>query len=257
MKIKTLIVDDEPLARERIRRMLQDEKDITIVGECVGGLEAVETIERVAPALVFLDIQMPQMNGFEVLQSIELPNMPVVIFVTAFDQYALKAFEFHALDYLLKPFSKDRLRSALNRAREQIEMTQPNTVDQRITALLNDFKTENKYLERLLLKSSGRIYFVKTDEVDWIESAGNYAKLHVGQQTHLLRETMSGLEESLNPENFLRIHRSCIVNIDRVKELHPLFSGDYVVVMQDKRELTLSRNYRDRLLNLFKKQKSA
>ena len=257
MKIKTLIVDDEPLARERIRRMLQDEKDITIVGECVGGLEAVETIEKISPELVFLDIQMPQMNGFEVLQSIELPNMPVIIFVTAFDQYALKAFEFHALDYLLKPFSKDRLRSALNRAREQIEMTQPNTVDERITALLNDFKGENKYLERLLLKSSGRIYFVKTDEVDWIESAGNYAKLHVGQQTHLLRETMSGLEESLNPENFLRIHRSCIVNIDRVKELHPLFSGDYVVIMQDKRELTLSRNYRDRLLNLFKKQKLA
>ena len=257
MKIKTLIVDDEPLARERIRRMLQDEQDIAIVGECVGGLEAVETIERLAPDLVFLDIQMPQMNGFEVLQSIELPQMPIVIFVTAFDQYALKAFEFHALDYLLKPFSKDRLRSALNRVREQIEMTQPNTVDERITALLSDLKTENKYLERLLLKSSGRIYFVKTEEIDWIESAGNYAKLHVGQQTHLLRETMSGLEESLNPENFLRIHRSCIVNIDRVKELHPLFSGDYVVIMNDKRELTLSRNYRDRLLNLFKKQKNA
>ncbi len=257
MKIKTLIVDDEPLARERVRRMLQDEKDIAIVGECVGGLEAVETIERIAPDLVFLDIQMPQMNGFEVLQSIEPPNVPVIIFVTAFDQYALKAFEFHALDYLLKPFSKDRLRSALNRVREQIQITQPNTVDERLTALLNDLKTENKYLERLLLKSSGRIYFVKTDEVDWIESAGNYAKLHVGRETHLLRETMSGLEESLNPENFLRIHRSCIVNIDRVKELHPLFSGDYMVIMQDKRELTLSRNYRDRLLNLFKKQKHA
>ncbi|HLM61839.1 MAG TPA: LytTR family DNA-binding domain-containing protein [Pyrinomonadaceae bacterium] len=257
MKIKTLIVDDEPLARERIRRMLQDEKDITIVGECIGGLEAVETIERIAPDLVFLDIQMPQMNGFEILQSIELPTMPVIIFVTAFDQYALKAFEFHALDYLLKPFSKDRLRSALSRAREQIEMAQPNTVDDRLSALLSDFKSENKYLERLLLKSSGRIYFVKTDEIDWIESAGNYAKLHVGQETHLLRETMSGLEESLNPENFLRIHRSCIVNIDRVKELHPLFSGDYVVIMRDNRELTLSRNYRDRLLKLFKKQKLA
>jgi len=257
MKIKTLIVDDEPLARERIRRMLQDEKDIAIVGECVGGLEAVEAIERLTPDLVFLDIQMPQMNGFEVLQSIELPNVPVIIFVTAFDQYALKAFEFHALDYLLKPFSKDRLRAALNRAREQIEISQPNTVDERLTALLNDLKSENKYLERLLLKSSGRIYFVKTDEVDWIESAGNYAKLHVGRETHLLRETMSGLEESLNPENFLRIHRSCIVNIDRVKELHPLFSGDYMVIMHDKRELTLSRNYRDRLLNLFKKQKHA
>jgi two-component system LytT family response regulator len=155
MKIKTLIVDDEPLARERIRRMLQDEKDITIVGECIGGLEAVETIERIAPDLVFLDIQMPQMNGFEILQSIELPTMPVIIFVTAFDQYALKAFEFHALDYLLKPFSKDRLRSALSRAREQIEMAQPNTVDDRLSALLSDFKSENKYLERLLLKSSG------------------------------------------------------------------------------------------------------
>ncbi|MDQ3062554.1 MAG: LytTR family DNA-binding domain-containing protein [Acidobacteriota bacterium] len=257
MKIKTLIVDDEPLARERIRRMLQDEKDIVIVGECVGGLEAVETIEQIAPDLVFLDIQMPQMSGFEVLQSIEPPNVPVVIFVTAFDQYALKAFEFHALDYLLKPFSKDRLRSALNRAREQIQITQPKTVDERIAAFLNDLKNDNKYLDRLLLKSSGRIYFVKTDEVDWIESAGNYAKLHVGRETHLLRETMSGLEESLNPEKFLRIHRSCIVNIDRVKELHPLFSGDYVVIMHDKCELTLSRNYRDRLLNLFKKQKHA
>ncbi len=255
MKIKTLIVDDEPLARERIRRMLHDEKDILIAGECVGGLEAVETIEKILPDLVFLDVQMPQMNGFEVLQTLELPNMPVVIFVTAFDQYALKAFEFHALDYLLKPFSKDRLRSALIRAREQIHITQPNNVDERITALLNDLKAESKYLDRLLIKSSGRIYFVKTDEVDWIESAGNYAKLHVGKEKHLLRETMGSLEESLNPEKFLRIHRSCIVNIDRVKELHPLFSGDYVVMLHNGQELTLSRNYRDRLLNLFKMQK--
>ncbi|HSK73863.1 MAG TPA: LytTR family DNA-binding domain-containing protein [Pyrinomonadaceae bacterium] len=255
MKIRTLVVDDEPLARERIRRMLHEENDIEIVGECIGGMEAVETIENLHPDLVFLDIQMPQMNGFEVLQLTELTKLPIIIFVTAFDQYALKAFEFHALDYLLKPFSKDRLRSALDRVREQLKGNSNGDFDERIAALLSDLKKENKVLDRLLLKSSGRIYFVKAEEIDWIESAGNYAKLHVGRETHLLRETMSGLEETLDPEKFLRIHRSCIVNIDRVKELHPLFSGDYLVILQDKQELTLSRNYRDRLLNHFKKHK--
>lgn len=253
MKIPALIVDDEPLARDRIRRMLGGEPDIEIVGECVGGVQAVEQIEARRPTLVFLDVQMPEMSGFEVLRVISPEAMPFVIFVTAYDRYAIQAFEFHALDYLLKPFDEERLRAALARAREEIKKRQFGNFDERVGALLGDLKPENKYVERFVLKSIGRIYFIKTDEIDWIEAAGNYVNLHVGKENHLLRETMNNVESRLDPDRFLRIHRSTIVNIDFIRELSPLFNGDYTVTLNDDTALTLSRKYHDRLLQLFDK----
>lgn len=253
MKIKTLIVDDEPIARDRMRRMLREEPDIEIIGECGNGREAVSIISENEPDLVFLDIQMPEMNGFETLRSIAAEKIPVIIFVTAYDQYAIQAFDVHALDYLLKPFNRERFERAVTRARQQIEKSQPENIDERLASLLSDLKIGKKYLERLVVKSVGRVFFLRTDEIDWIEAAGNYAKLHVKRESHLIRETMNGLESKLNPDKFLRIHRSTLVNIDCIKELHPLFSGDYTVLLKNGVELTLSRNYRDRLLELFEK----
>lgn len=253
MKIKTLVVDDEPLARDKVKRFLRDEADVEIVGECTNGKEAVSAIKKLSPDLVFLDIQMPEMNGFQVLQSIGTSQMPAVIFATAYDQYAIQAFDVHALDYLLKPFNRERFRKAIERVREQINTHGTDDIDKRLRTLLADLKTEKKYLERLVIKSVGRVFFLKTKEIDWIEAAGNYVKLHVGRDSHMLRETMNGLESKLDPDKFLRIHRSTLVNIDRIKELHPLFSGDYTVMLQNGAELTLSRSYRDRLLELFEK----
>lgn len=252
-KIRALICDDEPLARERIRRYLGSEPDIETVGECANGQQAVEALARLAPDLMFLDIQMPEMDGFGVLKAMGPQKIPVVIFVTAYDKYALRAFEVHALDYLLKPFNRDRFRKALGRARAQLEHDNHGQLDQRLLTLLEDLKTDHKYLDRLVVRSVGRVFFLKTDEIDWIEAAGNYVRLHVGREGHLLRETMSHLEAKLNPDKFLRIHRSTLVNIDRIKELQPLFSGDYTVTLRDGRQLTLSRSYRDKLLELFDK----
>lgn len=253
MRIKTLIVDDEPIARDRVRRMLNEETDIEIIGECGNGKEAVSFINENKPDLVFLDIQMPEMSGFEAIHEINPNRIPAIIFVTAYDQYAIQAFDVHALDYLLKPFNRERFKRAIERAREQIEKANSGKIDERLASLLADLTSSKKYLERLVVKSVGRVFFLRTDEVDWIEAAGNYAKLHVGREGHLIRETMNGLEAKLNPDKFLRIHRSTLVNIDRIKELNPLFSGDYTVMLKNGTELTLSRNYRDRLLELFEK----
>ena len=253
MNITALIIDDEPLARDKIRRLLRTETDIKIIGEAMSGAEAVELIERLKPDLVFLDIQMPEMNGFEVLQTIENNKMPAVIFVTAYDKYAIKAFEIHALDYLLKPFDSERLQSALNRVRQYLEARNHGIFDEKLLSLLSDLKAEKDYPRRFVLKTAGRVFFIKTSDIDWIEAAGNYVKLHTGKDAHLLRETMNKTEAKLNPEKFLRIHRSSLVNIEKIKELNPLFNGDYIVIMQDKTELTLSRNYHDRLRQLFEK----
>ncbi|HQU85101.1 MAG TPA: LytTR family DNA-binding domain-containing protein [Pyrinomonadaceae bacterium] len=254
MKIKTLIVDDEPLARDRVRRFLRDEKEIEIVGEAGNGAEAIEFIKKENPELVFLDIQMPEKNGFEVIKSLDAKSLPTIIFVTAYDNYALQAFDASALDYLLKPFNRERFSRAVARACEHIENKKRGNLDERIASLIADLKTEKKYLERLVVKSVGRVFFLKTDEIDWIEAAGNYLKLHVGRESHLIRETMNSIESKLDPDKFLRIHRSTIVNIDRIKELHPMFSGDYDVVLQTGAKITLSRNYRERFLELFENQ---
>ncbi len=251
MKVRTLIVDDMPLARERMKRYLKADPDIEIVGEAGDGREAVREVARLSPDLMFLDIQMPELDGFGVLEQLDPARLPVVIFVTAYDQFAIRAFEVHALDYLLKPFNRERLNDAVAHARAHLERRAGEDLDQRLRALLEDVRGESKYIKRLAIKSSGRVIFLVTDEIDWIESAGNYVSITSGREKHLLRERMNQLETRLNPEKFVRIHRSTIVNIDRIKEMHPLFNGDQRVILRDGTELTLSRTYRERLFQLL------
>jgi two-component system, LytTR family, response regulator len=253
VKIRTLIVDDEPLARERVRALLAEETDVEVVGECRDGQEAVEAIRREAPDLVFLDVQIPEVDGFGVIERVGVDKIPVIVFVTAYDQYALQAFEVHAVDYLLKPFDQDRFQKALARARQSVQLRRGGDVNERLVALLEDLKTPQGHLERLVVKSSGRLFFLRAEEIDWIESSGNYVSLHVGPESHLLRETMNGIETKLDPARFIRIHRTAIVNIDRIRELQPLFHGEYDVVLRTGTTLTLSRGYRDRLQGLLGK----
>jgi two-component system LytT family response regulator len=250
MKIRTLIVDDQLLARELLRRMLKDEADVEIIGMPASGFEAVEAINTLAPDLVFLDVQMPELDGFGVLAQIDRARMPVIIFVTANDDFALRAFDVHALDYLVKPCTTDRFKTALRRAREQLSRNQTGEIHQRLNALLEDMQSEPRQNERLAVKSDGRILFLRLSEIDWVEAADNYVKLHVGNEAHLLRETMTALESKMPADRFLRISRSTIVNIEHVKELHPLFHGEYVVVLRSGARLTLTRGYRDKLPRL-------
>jgi two-component system LytT family response regulator len=254
VSIRTLIVDDEPLARERVRALLEREPDIQVIGECGDGRTALETIRGEHPDLVLLDVQIPELDGFAVLESLPPEALPAVIFVTAYDQYALQAFEVHAVDYLLKPFDEERFQRALERARRAVRMERGEGMSEKLLALLADLKSPPSYLERLVVKSSGRLFFLRTDEIDWIESSGNYVCLHVAGESHLLRETMAGLEARLDPARFIRIHRTAIVQIDRIKELHPLFHGEYEVVLRDGVRLTLSRGFRDRLEGLLGKE---
>ncbi len=245
MKIRTLIADDEPLARKRLCQLLQNEPDIELVGECADGREAVAAIRKTSPELLFLDVQMPELDGFGVLEAMGTGPMPVIVFVTAHDQFALRAFEVHAVDYLLKPFDQERFQKALRRAIEQVRSRDPEAIRQRQSALLTDVQST-----QLAVKSGGRVVWVKLDEIDWIGSADNYAELHVGAKSHLLRETLVALETRLAPEKFVRISRSAIVNAERIKELHRLFYGGYELVLHDGTRLTLSRRFRDKLKQL-------
>jgi two-component system, LytTR family, response regulator len=246
-QIRVLLVDDEPLAREMLREMLQSDQQVKIVGESVNGIEALEAIRAHSPDLLFLDVQMPELGGFEVLAALEKERIPHVIFVTAYDQYAVRAFEVNALDYLLKPFDQERFDISWQRAKTQIMRDRNGGMDHRILALLEELKAGSNYLERLVIKSAGRIYFLETSEIDWIEAEGNYVSVHSGKKSHLLRETISSLESQLDPKKFVRIHRSSIVRLDRIHELQPWFHGEYRIILQDGTQLTLSRNHRDRL----------
>jgi two-component system, LytTR family, response regulator len=246
-KIRVLVADDEPLARERLRTLLAREDWLEIVAECPNGPETIDSIGRLQPDLVFLDIQMPGATGFEVIEAVGPARMPLVVFVTAFDHYALRAFDVHALDYLLKPFDRERFAQALGRARQQLERRTNGDLERRLLELVQDLKPSAQRLERFVIKSGGRVFFVRAEEIDWIEAAGNYVKLHVGAEAHLFRETMNALEAQLDPDTFFRIHRSHIVNIERVKELQPWFNGEYVVFLQNGTRLTLSRGYREKL----------
>lgn len=250
-KIRTLIVDDEPLAREGVRMLLEDDPDIEVIGECANGREAVRDIVEHSPDLLFLDVQMPEMTGFDVLAEVGAGRTPAVIFVTAYDKYALEAFDFHALDYLLKPFTKRRFDKALARAKAQIARAPSEGLDDRLAALLQDLKPGEKYLERVVVKAAGRVFFLGVGEIDWVEAADTYVRLHVGRESHLIRGTMGVLESRLDPARFLRIHRSTIVNIERIKEMHPLFHGEYVITLKDGVQLTSGRSYRDRLRPLL------
>jgi len=244
MKIRALIVDDEPLARKRIQMFLRDEPDFEIVGECANGTEAIDQIEGLNPDLVFLDVQMPGIGGFDVLRALPVGRWPLVIFVTAYNQHALKAFEVHALDYLLKPFKLPRFRQALQRARQNL-MThnaqgQPERFQEWLVA-----QEQTVYPARLTVKSGKNTAFVEVNELDYIEAAANYAILHVGATTHILRETLANLEAKLSPKQFLRVSRSVIVNLDRVKAVQPATRGEHVVVLKNGTPLTLTRGVRE------------
>jgi len=254
--IKALIVDDEVLARSRIREILKKDPEIQLVGECANGQEALDAILEQAPHLLFLDVQMPQMDGFALLEALPPERLPTVIFVTAFDQYALRAFEVYALDYLLKPFEVERFHRTLQHAKTQIRQVRGSVLNQGLLDLLAELKEKPKAKlpERLVIKSGGRVSFLKIAEIDWIESEGNYVRLHVGKETHLLRETLNQMEERLDSDQFLRIHRSTIVNLDRIKELQPWFHGEYRVLLQDSTQLLLSRKYREKLRDLLGKE---
>ena len=246
-KIKVLVADDEPLARERLAGLLSQEQDIEVVGQARDGEEAVTAIHDDSPDLVFLDVQMPQMNGFDVIEAVGTDKMPLVIFVTAYDQHALKAFQVRALDYLLKPFDRERFKDALQRARKQLERDENGDLGRRLLALVKDLRRDQPKSDRLVVKSGGRLFFLRTDEIDWVEAAGNYVRLHVGPGSHLLRETMNAIEGRLDPEKFFRIHRSRIVNMERIQELQPWLNGEYAVLLRTGTRLTLSRGYREKL----------
>ena len=262
-KIRVAIVDDEQLSRERMRALLEEHADIEIVAECADGAEALKEIDDKGPDLVFLDVQMPEVDGFGVVEALEgaadtAPNgakskTPAIVFVTAHDDHALKAFEVHALDFLLKPFDSSRFEKTLARARRQLGQSR-ESVDAKLVALLEDLRAERggaRRQDRLIVKSSGRVFFLRTEEIDWVEAAGNYVRLHARSEAHLLRESMKNMEARLDSNTFVRIHRSAIVNIDHVKELEPWFHGEYIVIMRDGTRLTASRVYSDRLAALI------
>jgi two-component system, LytTR family, response regulator len=246
-KIRTLVVDDEPMARERILGLLSQESDVEVVGQCSDGVQAVSAIQQLAPELVFLDVQMPAVDGFGVIREVGADRMPMVVFVTAYDEYALQAFEVHALDYLLKPFGRDRLQQCLDHARHQRDRRRAGELGKSLLALVQDYRPDQKKQDRLVVKSGGRVYFVRTEEIDWVEAAGNYVRLHMKDQSHLFRETMNQMEARLDPQRFFRIHRSRIVNTERIRELQPWFNGEYVVVLHSGAQLRLSRSYREKL----------
>lgn len=248
MPIRVLLSDDESLARERLRRLLEDEADLEIVAECGDGRSAISLIKREKPDLVFLDIQMPEVDGFGVVAALK-DQMPLTIFVTAYDSYAMKAFEVHALDYLLKPVGKERLAEALGRARKQLQHPSAEGMFQRrVLDLLGDLESRQHAPQRIVIKADGEIVCLKPGEIDWAESAGNYVCLHVGGHTHILRETITSLEGRLGARQFLRVHRSTLVNVDRIKTLRPSLYGDYAILLRDGTKLTLSRGFRENVL---------
>jgi two-component system LytT family response regulator len=249
-KTSTLIVDDEELARDRLRQLLGEQPEIEVIGECADGRAAVEAIRKQSPDLIFLDIQMPELNGFEVLEAINAEPMPVIVFVTAHDKFALRAFEVHAVDYLLKPFDRERFESALHRALQQVKYREDPARAEGQAAVLAEMQTASKPIDRLPVKSGGRIRLVRTADIVWIESAHNYVEIHEDKQSHLLRDTISAVEQKLPPDKFIRISRSTIVNIEKIKELEPHFYGEYTVTLQNGKQLTLSRRYRSKLPKL-------
>jgi len=248
MKTRTLIVDDEPLARERLRGFLADDPTIEVVGEAGNGREAVGAILQLAPDLVFLDIQMPEMDGFEVIAALKDKVPPAVVFATAYDQFAVKAFEVHAVDYLLKPFDSERVNETLRRVARRLKQGEAN--GPRLDGLLAEIKSRPDTPGRLLIKTDKKMVLVPMDDIDWVEAADNYVVLHVGKESHIQRETLSAMETKLPSATFIRISRSTIVNINRIKELQPLFHGEYAVILKTGARLTLTRTYRDGLEKL-------
>jgi len=250
-RLRCLIVDDEALAREALRTYVALDPDLEVVGEAKDGPDALDLLQSARPDLLFLDVQMPEMSGFEVIAQ-TLANglrLPAIIFVTAYDRYALEAFEVHAADYLLKPIREERFRDAVATARSRIAADRGWHDSERLAALLA--AAEGPRPRRLPVKAGGRIEFVSLDEVEWVGSEGNYVRLHLTDRSCVVRETLSAMEALLDPARFMRIHRSAIVNIDRIRDLRPWFTGEYIVRMASGHELTLTRSYRDNLRRLI------
>lgn len=243
--IRALIVDDESLARDALREILDEDPAFQLLKDCKNGKEAVASIQRDKPDVVFLDVRMPLLDGFGVIEKIGVENMPLTIFVTAYDQFAIKAFESQALDYILKPFDEDRFRKTIERMKRQLQMGSYADLETRLRSVLSVARP--KYQDRLPIRSGGRIVFLQTSDIRWIEAAGNYLKFVTKDEAVLMRGTMSNLEEQLDPERFIRIHRSTIVNVAHVKELRPWYTGEYVIIMNGGKELTMARRYRHHL----------
>jgi two-component system, LytTR family, response regulator len=268
MTIRALIVDDESRARKGLRARLQDYPSIQIIGECSSGREAVESINKQIPDLVFLDIQMPEMNGFEVLKHIKPKNLPIIIFITAYDEYAVKAFEYHAFDYILKPIDDDRLRQTIQQVPGKVQRRNIHLYTEKLKAAMNDYEKMfdrmeepisykqplKKYLSRFMIKSTNQITIVAADEIYWIESAGDLVCIHTNEKKHIFRKTLIALEAELDPRKFVRIHRSAIVNIEKVKHLHPVSHGDFDVYLENDIKLRLSRTYQTLFQRVLEKK---
>jgi len=252
-KIRVVIADDELLARKFIRRMLKQDAEVEIVAECSNGAEAVAMIRKEKPDLVFLDVQMPEMNGFAVLDAVRLDHLPEIIFTTAYESYAIRAFELHALDYLLKPFDQVRFKAALKYAKERFHSQQDDEKQIQIGTLLESIRAQREYLDRIIIRADGRITFLHTREIDWIEADDKYVHLHTGKSAKMVRQTLTAIESQLDPKKFVRVHRSAMVNVDRVKELQPLFNGEHSLILESGTRLTLSRKYKDKLFEILGK----
>lgn len=252
--IRALIVDDEPLPRERVRTLLAERPDIELIGECRDGREAVNVILAERPDLIFLDIQMPALDGFEVIEAISAEYLPAIVFITAFDEYAIRAFEVNAIDYLLKPINAARFEQALRRATDRLNQSNANVPapERKLLDLIAGLRAAQPYTTRFVVRSGSKLSFVRASDVDWIDAADNYVRLHVAGREHLVRETLKSVESQLNPETFIRVHRSIIINLDRVESVEPSFHGEYVVTMKDGAKLTTSRSYSERLRALLR-----
>lgn len=247
---RVLVADDEFYARQRILQLLKGVPDFQVVAECANGIETVEGIRGLNPDVVFLDIQMPELDGFGVIESIGVAEMPITVFTTAFNEHAIQAFEVNALDYILKPIEPERMSTSLERIRERVRSTNTSEIRMQLEGLLSTVRHEEEHLVRILVKHEDHHVIVKVSDIQWIEAEGNYARLHVEGTSYLLRTSMGGLATKLDPVNFKRVHRSSIVNMDFIREIHPWFSGEHILVMKDGTRLTMSRSYRDQFKEL-------
>ncbi len=252
--IKVLIVDDEPFARKYIRELLKDHRDLVVIGEAGNGKAAMRAMAKERPDIIFLDIQMPEMDGFTLLQNLSVRDLPVIIFTTAYEEYAVRAFEVHAVDYLLKPFDQQRFGQAIEHARSLISDSASHDLEQgQIVELLRSISEKPKFLERILIKQHGRIIFLKIEDIDWVRADDKYLYLHHGASRHMIRQTLSGLRSQLDPKRFVQINRSVLVKVDRIRELHPMFNGEYEVKLIDGTTFPLSRSHRNELFDLLGK----
>jgi len=250
-RIRAVIADDEPLARERIRTLLASFPEVSVVGEARDGNEAAASVSELRPELLFLDVQMPECDGFSVLEKLPPEATPAVIFVTAYDAFALRAFEVHAVDYLLKPFTRARFTEAMAHVLKKLAQPARGGIEPDVLALLETVRAERRTKERVAIRTGEAVYFVRIADIEWLEAAGNYVKIHAGGQEHLLRDTLRNFEERLDPDRFLRVHRSAIVNVDSIQRLEPWFHGEYAVVLRDGTKLMSSRTYSERLRKII------